>query len=682
MNNIFTKTLSLVLIAELMIGGYPLQASAGAKEDASEITSPDQYLKELEKESEAIFGKNGCARINDKGEITVVNRTTTDAIQNENDQTSIDCKDRIRKHAARIQKAQKMIAEWKSQQTGDDANKNCDDCSVNPTGASTTGSVKSASEQDDGLAPEDRVCNQQEKNKIAKEIKTNSQCSMSCELKGSVKKTLGSTLGGWVVSSDKSCNVDKGGTSAGGCLADIVKSFFTSLASMGKAAWDGAVSAGKWIGDKVGGLFGMNKKVEKNATHTGKHYSKIEDKELKDAQTNSKKSNESMMTKITKGFSWIMEMVGFDVPVYKERWLCAGCGKRISVICDLVGVLGKDVVKNAIMIWVGGKVIQGAGKVLGKAISKTFGATKSLARGSVKLASKTKVGAAMVAWGAKGSARMSAKAAAGFESFMATKAGKASAYLAKATAKGGSKALNFVADGLQKVDDVMLYVPRLFVRGGKNVAAATRGMMRSANIFKKTPGLADDAVETGMKSVKDLPKDSPWEIEMPNQALTKEMAKSKQFIEQKFGKNSKGLTDDIQNAAESEFKNVGSAIKVETEAGSKFVKVRDPASVNRVLTYNEGKNAMVTMKDGSVQLFKEGKLVGEVKPKEASKIQSLVEGDPVNADDAALAAVRKNAEDSGLKVETPNSSSVSKKVEIDTKGACGSNISIQAGKAL
>jgi hypothetical protein len=346
----------------------------------------------------------------------------------------------------------------------------------------------------------------------------------------------------------------------------------------------------------------------------------------------------------------------------------------------MVGVLGKDIIKNAILIWVGGKAIQGAGKLLKGA----FKGVKFAGKGVVNVAAKTTLGSAVISWGARNSARLSSNAVTGFERFLETKAGKASAYLANKGVKG----VSYAADGLQKIDDAMMAVPKLFVRGGKQVGAGAKALMNRSKVFAATPGLADDAIEAGLKSTKDLPKNAHWEIEVPNQALTKEMEASKKLIDAKVSKNAKGFTDDIQNAAESEFKVTQSGIKVDTEAGTKYIAVKNSDDVIMVKTFSDGKRAMIVNKDGSVKLFNEGKPVGYIKASEAKKVDALVKGDPLNADDLAMKTVKENAEASGLKVvdETPNASTVGKvdkkKLSVDTGGACNTNISITAGKAL
>ena len=131
MNTIFTKAISLILIAELVVGTYPIRAMADTKSKSTEVTSPEKFIAEVQKESEAIFGKHGCAKMDESGKITYVNQTTVSGIQNDDEKSSIDCKARIESHGRQLKKVNEMLKEFKAQQKKGLKNEDCADCGVN-----------------------------------------------------------------------------------------------------------------------------------------------------------------------------------------------------------------------------------------------------------------------------------------------------------------------------------------------------------------------------------------------------------------------------------------------------------------------------------------------------------------------------------------------------------------------
>jgi hypothetical protein len=667
MKAILTKILSLTLIVQMSTGSWPAQA---AESKSASVASPAAFLQAVKEESESIFGKEGCARVDAKGNISYVSRTTSDGVQNESGAYVADCKARVTAHVPRAQKALKLIEEHQEKSGTAVNTANCADCAARAQAIS-----------DDAIPP-GGMCSKNDKLRLQKLRASSPQCSMGCELKGSLKKSVGS-LGG-LVSSNSSCNVDQAGTSAFGCLKDFVVSLFTSLGSMCKAVWDGIKSAGSWIGGKISGLFNRHKKVEQDATMSAGVFANMSDADIKLAQKNPAQANQSLLAKIANGLNWIMEnIVGLDTPTYSEMWGCAKCGERIAVICKLSGVLGKDIIKNAILIWIGGKAIGGLAK-LGQS---ALGVLKSAGTSVAARAAKTSVGRVTVAWGAKASASLSTKSTVAFQSFMKTGAGKASAYVAKLGVNGTTNALKVAASGFEKLDNAMLFFPRLFIRGGKTVANEISAIGSRAGIFKTTPRLtADEAAETGLKSIKDIPSDRPLEVEVPN-PLTPEMAKAKKSIDQKWvNQKVKGATEDIQNAVEQSFENAGSqSVKVGSGPGETYLKIENPEKVNRIFTYNEGRNALVQMQDGTTLIMAEGKIVGKVPAKEAKIVETLVGAEQRKADDLALQNMKKNAEENGLKVNEANSTPKDPQNEfkVNSGPECGNqDIVFSSGRAL
>lgn len=655
MKQLLTNVLCLTLILDLSLGALPARAEGSNSPPSSvgtSVTSPAAFLKAVQEESESIFGKNGCAKINDKGEISIVSRTTSSGIQSDQEASVADCEARIKAHIPRAQKALALTEEFKEKSgSGKLASSTCSNCDT-PVQAGS----------DDAIPP-GGMCSKNEKLKLEKLRASNPQCSIGCELKGSLKKTAGS-LGG-LVSSSPSCNVEKAGTSAFGCLKDFVVSLFTSLGTMGKAVWEGVKSAGRW----VAGLFSSHKAVEQNATQTSGVFANMSDAEIAAAQKNPAKANQTLLGKVGGALNWVMEnIVGLDTPTYSEMWGCAKCGERIAIICKLSGVLGKDIIKNAILIWVGGKALGGLAK-LGKAALGGLKATGGvLGKGILKTAS----GRVMVNWGAKVTASVSSKSAIAFETFMKTGAGKASATVAKLGVKGTVKTLKVAATVFEKLDNAMMYFPRLFVRGGKTVAAEIKAIGSRAGVFKATPRLtAEEAAETGLKKITEVNPNAPLEVEVPN-PMTPEMSKAKTAIESKWVGKNKGVTEDIENAVEQ---------SVETSR----LKIENPDKVNNIFTYNEGRNALVRMDDGTTLILKEGKEVGKVPAKEAKVVDQFMGAEQRQADELALQNMKKNAQENGLNVSEANSTPKipQNEFKVNSGPECGNqNIIFSAGRAI
>ncbi len=663
MKAILIKTLCLMLILDLSLGATTVRAEEGTKRS---VTSPAELLKQVQEESESIFGKNGCAKIDEKGAITLTNRITSAAIQGEGaEKHTIDCAERIKAHIPRAKMAMTLVSEYRNQNQKAAKSTDCANCGV-PTQALV----------DDAIPP-GGMCSKKEKLALKKQRETNPQCSMGCELRGSLKKTVGS-LGG-LLSPDASCNIDKGGTGYFGCLSDFVMSLFTSLGSMVKTAWEGVRAASRW----VSGLFGFNKAGERGATATAGVFANMSDAEIAAAQKNPARANQTLLGKVGGALNWIMEnVVGLDTPTYSEMWGCAKCGERVGVICKLAGVLGKDIIKNAILIWIGGKAIGGIAK-LGKA---ALGGLKAGGNLVGKGVMNTAAGRVMVKWGANQTAALSSKSALAFESFLNTGAGKASSTMAKLGAKGVVAALKGAATGMEKLDNAMMFFPKLFVRGGKTVAAEIKAISNRADIFKSTPVLtADEASEAGLKTLADTSPGAPMEVEVPN-VLTPEMKNAKAVLEKKAPKDAKGLTNDIENAVEHGFETAGpKGVKVGHGANASYLEVENPANVNRVFTYNEGRNALVRMQDGSTLILAEGKVIQKIPAKNAKEVNNFLGAEQGKADDLALQQMKRNAEDNGIKVQEPNSSSKDPQTEfkVNSGPECGNqNILFYAGKAI
>ena len=681
MKQTFRKALSAILCIQMVSTGFHGSARAEKQtNNSSSVTSPAEFLKQVQIEGDSIFGKNGCAKLDEKGNISYVSQTTQSAIQdNEETPSSIDCQERILAYTARYKQAEALIDAYEEKQKGDNqdiSNENCENC--NKSGGSTL------AQQD----PEHQ-CSTEEKAAISKQRDTNSNCSINCELKGSLKRTINEAsfgvLGG-LVKSTSSCNTDQAGTSAFGCMADFIVSLFSSLGSMCAAIWEGAKSAANAAKEWVVGLFSSHSKSEEAASNTNPAFANMTDAEIKEAQKNPQKANQSLLQKIGSGLNFILEnVVGLDTPVYSELWQCAKCGERLGAICKIAGVVGKDVIKNAILIWIGGKAIQGVA-TLGKGLLKSAVAASSKATGIgnsfVKLVGKTSGGRTTLKWGTNSIAKISTKSVSGFKTFMATRIGKFSTLAAKKSSKALIKTLSMGAKAagtvFEAIDNVMMMPVRISVRTGKSVANQVNLAMNQSKIFARTPILAaEDATRTGLKAIKDLPHNTELQLEVPS-PTTPSMEKSKSFISSKLkGKKTKGFTNDIENATEHTAEISGrESIVVETSEGPRFIKVKNPDNVSTVRIFGEDNSkAIIQTADGKILLSDQGLIVKEfTNPKDISKLGPLLGKETKNADLMALNELKATAEVNGVKVKEPIASTEIKATEnfkVEAPKECG-----------
>jgi hypothetical protein len=399
------------------------------------------------------------------------------------------------------------------------------------------------------------------------------------------------------------------------------------------------------------------------------------DEQIKAAQKDPVKANQGLLQKIGNGLNFILEnIVGLDTPVYSELWQCAKCGERLSAICKIAGVVGKDVIKNAILIWVGGKAIQGVAK-LGKGLLKTT--TKifnSSVKGSTKLLSKSALGRATLKWGAEKTASLSAKSADRFRAFMGTKVGKFS----KAVLKGISITGKAAGTVFETIDKVMLLPVKVTVRAGRAVVGEVKAMANQSKIFARTPILtAEEASRTGLKAIKDLPPNTELHLEVPS-PVTPAMEDSKKFLSSKLkGKDLKGFTNDIENATEMTAEVAGQkAIKVDTPHGSKYVAVDQPANVAKVHVFGDDSGKVILqMNDGKILLGNNGKIVKTIaNPKEISKLEPLLGKELQNADQLALKEMKSTAEMNGITAKETVASTEAKAADefkVEAPKECG-----------
>jgi|GEM_PF-6907707 len=667
------KIITFLISTQLALGPNLSAALANERTPNKEsITSPAEFLKQVQLEGESIFGPNGCAKLDDKGNVSYVSQTTKEAIENDEDSpSSVDCAARIAAYAPRYKKAQEVIKEFEKNQKAEDKiqNANCPNC--DQSGQSLTGPVD----------PEHQ-CSDTEKASIQKQRDSNPQCSMTCELKGSLKKTLDQAsfgiLGGLVKSSN-SCNTEKAGTSPFGCLADFITSLFSSLSSMCKAVWDGMVSAAKGVKNWVAGWFSSNKKVEEAATNAHPAFANMSDEEIKAAQKNPEKANQGLLQKIGKGLNFILEnVVGLDTPVYSELWQCAKCGERLGAICKIAGVVGKDVIKNALLVWLGGKAIQGITKMASGALK----VASSVGTKMLNMVNKTVLGRTAIKWGANLVAKISERSISGFRAFMATRIGKFSAIAANSSKKVLMKTISVsstvAGTVFQTIDKVMMMPVKITVRAGRSVASQVRSIMGRSTLYSRTPILAaEEAAETGLRSIKDLPSNTLLQLEVPS-PITPAMEKSKSFLSSKMkGKELKAFVEDIENATETTLQVSGSkAIEIETPMGSKFIKIENPESISKVHVFgDDASKAILRTQDGKVMLSQNGKIVKSFSnPEDLKKLDAILGKDIAAADQMALQEMKNTAELNGIKAQEPVASIEPKATDdfkVTTPKECG-----------
>jgi hypothetical protein len=667
MNHFKKKSIS-TLICITLISGTPGPAAL-AKETGGSTPSPAEYLKQVQIEGESIFGKNGCASLDEKGNVSWVSQTTRDAIEeDESSPSSVDCEKRIKAYLAHYKEAEKIIQshdESLNKKTSEISNENCENCNQSSSAGPNAGD------------PEHQ-CSAEEKKSIATQRDKNPQCSINCELKGSLRKSLDQAsfgLMGGLVRSSPSCKTDQGGTSPFGCMTDFILSLFSSLGSMCKAVWEGAKAAFNSAKDWVVGLFSSHSKTEEAATNKSTAFAHMSDEEIKEAQKNPEKANQGLLQKIGTGLNFILEnIVGLDTPVYSELWQCAKCGERLGTICKIAGVVGKDVIKNAILIWIGGKAIQGlagAAKGMLKGAALVGAGSMRVAKTTVKLISKTSAGRSALKWGSGTLANISSKSVNGFKTFMGSRLGKFSSMAASKSSKALTKILGTgmkaVGATFDAIDNVMLMPVRVSVRAGKAVAGQVKLMKNQSKIFARTPVLAaEDATKSGLSSLKDLPSHAELHLEIPS-PTTPAMEKSKSFISSKLkGKGTKGFTTDIENAVEySSEATTKNTLRVETPDGSKFIKMEQPDQVAGVHVFGDESNkAILKMKDGRVLLTQEGKVIKEFsRPEDIKKMDALIGGEAASADQMALQDMKNTAKMNGALVKEATASTESRLVD-------------------
>lgn len=496
MKKLITKILCLSISLQLGLGTTTLTwASPNVEMKLPTVASPSAFLKAVQDEGESLFGEDGPAYIdNNTGKIYIKhNSTTAEAIQgDEKEASSLNTMARIKAYVPRAKKAQEIYAQFTEAQKEQFKNNNCADCGTNPKYLDPKKALNDE-------VSEGALCSKNEKDKISKTRKTNPACSWKNEAKFALS------------------NPGAGAK----CLTEMVQSLMSSLKSMAKSVWDAGVASKNWARQKI---FDQHKAVEKNATSSGLVMSGMSKKDIELAKKDPKAANASITDKIMGGVSWIGEyLINLDVPMYKELMGCAKCGERAAALCKIAGVVGKDIIKNAIILYIGGKVIQGGALMLK--------ASKPFMKGGAKIlggfAEKTLVTRAAVAWGSKTTASIGSRTALNFAIFMESNTGKGVAWLVK-------KPLQF----MDAVDNAMISavkIPsKIVIRGGKKVAIEARAVAERAGIFKKTPGLAEKGAAdevAGLSTLSDAATTSKTlEVEVSRPA-TKNMAEAQKRLE-------------------------------------------------------------------------------------------------------------------------------------------------------
>jgi hypothetical protein len=626
MKSISTQILILMICLDLVLAPFPKVSYADNTKSESQ-PSPSAYLKTVQAEAEALFDpKTGCATIDDNGVATVKNETTQSDIHGDpNAKSSLDCAARVKAFLPAWNKAQEIVKQYEQ---ADKSNKNgaqCSDCNVGEKTLNT-----------DFMVPKDGLCSLKEKKQIAASYKSG-KCGFASNL------------------------------SVGSCLDDILGTFKSSMVSMVHTAVSGMKAAGNW-------LIKSHKQSETAGTQKSLVLSGMDAETIAKAQENGEKATAGTVEKTVDFFGKLSEFIGVDYPAYKEQYLCAKCGDRADAICKMVGILGKDIVKNALIIWVTGGVFKLAGK------------------GIKAIAGRSVGGRAMVAWGEKRGAAIAETAIKGWRAFETTLPAMAK------IAKFGGKV---VLKTFEVTDKVMTFPIKLAVSGGEKIAATRAGMKIRSVIFKRTPGLnlaekaiGDEAAVAGMVTVEKVSQESaPLVIESGRIETTAMAAAKKDVGKIKDLKSGKQIdVTGIENATESKFEIAGNSVKTETKNGPQYFNVGDkPESVKQIFPYGpESKNAIIRMDDGSLIISENGRLANRVAKKDASKVEALLGREQKASDKKLLDETVNTGKMNGVDMTEENSTAVlgkdGKPVEtasFNTGADCGNQkITIRAGSAF
>jgi hypothetical protein len=637
MNKLPTQILSLMICMELVLAPFPKYSYADEVHDGdargtnsgqihnddNSVTSPAAYLKAVQAEAEALFDPtNGLVRVDEDGTPHCKNTCTQAAIHGDPAQKAAqDCEARLAAFGPKWNKAMAMTKEFNKTDQSSKNGSSCSNCSAEGKIINT-----------DFMVPEGGLCSKKEKDKIANDFKTKPACGVNA-------------------------------TGLGDCLVAIKDSFVSSMKSMGKTAWGFATGLGNAV---TGGIFSGNKTGEKHATERSLVLSGLDQKTVTKAQEDAAKASRTWLESVGNFMGAAVEFIGVDFPQYKELYQCAKCGERTAAFCKMVGVLGKDAIKNAFIIWGTGKAIQGLGILKGK-----------LAGGMAR----TVEGRAMIAWGSKAWAPVSKAAISGFERFASTKVGK----VVVGVVGGTFKVMDHAMNGL-------VYPVKLAVRGGKAVATETAAAARRFGIFKATPGVGEKMVgeEAASTVAKVSESANPLEIEA-NRVETPKMTEAKRFVANQKNLRTGAKVDvtDVANATESKFAKSGeSAVKVDTPSGEQYFNVKNSNEVKQVYPYREGKSAIIRMNDGSLLLAEDGRIATTVAKKDAPKLEALLGSEQAKSDQLLLKQTIDNAEVNGIKMSEEVESKVANeakanKASFETGPECGNKkIIVSAGRAL
>jgi hypothetical protein len=643
MKKTLSQILCLSLSFQIAFGTFALQqAVAQARVYPNEKTSPAEFYKAVQDEGEALFGQGGPAYVDEKtGKIYIKNNSTTSSAlhDDENKANSLNTLERIKAYLPRAKAAQESYAKLKDDKK-DELNKSCPTCG-NSNYVNTLA-------KEDAQIPPDGLCSKNDKKAIASKIASDPK---NC---------------GWGAEYNKATS--KPGNAVR-CLADAIDSFFASLGTMAKSVWNLGMGMGKTSAKSK--LFESYKPVEKAASGTGLMLSGMSQKDRDLARKNVDAANSSFKQKILDGLSWFGQwIVNLDVPMYKEIMQCAKCGERGAAICKLMGVIGKDIVQNLIIMYIGGKVVQGIAKYGAKVVESAG------AKAFASAASKTLVGRVAVSWGSK-AASLSVKAATAYTRWAEnTYAGKAVAALVK----GGMKIVTIGDDIMMGMANKAKALPRVIgIRTGKKTATEIAEQTARSVKFANTPVLDEakniaKAETPGLSTLNDVATTSKTlNIEVPR-PVTPNMQKAKNTIArmEKAGAKRSGkavssevkLADDIENVTKTEVQVVNDkSIKVNTPDGEKYVNVKE-TNVNLQALKKEdvsfmhyGTNSekgILRVKD-KVYFTHEGQIVKPASKAEKDAIETIVKEEGA-AGSKAVKDAEENVIASGGKVEEPNAS--------------------------
>jgi hypothetical protein len=632
MKSISTQLLTLMICLELVLAPFPKVAMAKEEPVAKpksiypDIASPDAYLRVVQAEAESLFDpKTGCAQLGDNGEVRVINQTTQGAIHGDPEaKTSIDCGARVEAFGEAWKKAQQLEKDFDKADKSKKTNGACDNCVIEKKVLNS-----------DFLVPKEGLCSLKEKKQIAADYKD-------------PKKNCGWGSNASVV----------------GCIKDIMDTFLTSTAAMLHTGVELAMSGVKATNNF---LFGANKPPEKLATQKSLVLSGMDAETIKKAQENGEKATRGTTEKIFDKIGSFVEFIGVDYPAYKEQFLCAKCGDRVNAICKMVGLLGKDVVKNSLIIWMTGKPL-------------------------MVVAEDTVAGRAFVAWGKEKFASVGAKAVASWAKFKtATPLG----------AKLAAAPVKLIGHIFRTADDVMMAPTKLFIKGGSEVAMDGAAMEERSALLSGVDSLKPgEALKTAEgeavgKATTSKVSSSGNNLEVETKtAITENMRiardKTKKLPHFMRGEKVNFDMTGIENTSSAKFRVTGAAVKAQTAHGQQYFRIGShPEEVKAVFPFGpEGKSALIRMKDDSLILAQDGRAASYVKKEDAKIFDAFLGSEKQKADQALLketaATGKVNGQEMTEQISTPVEGKEGEVVEtMKTGPECGSKtITISAGRAF